>query len=259
MSMSRVTNPLLLVSLVLVGAFLGPRSLGEPEAPPSLYERLGRSWGLAVIVDLMVQRLDTKPEPKLSAQLRSAVNSIPRAALRFELTSYFCQLTGGPHKYAGPSPLELARRIEPLADDWMLFHDTLVDCLVSAEADGLAAQDLIDEVCSSQSVWEHEKHPDAMFERFCDGVVRQDAAAVWRCLGSRAKGSFKGEEELRSLLSSRAEQLKQLYSHCSALNFDDRDGGVTVRWGDGVVRNKSVHLVVENEVDRVDRAFGLLD
>lgn len=97
------------LSVVVVSSLLafGPVAAaqdkpGAPAAPhKSLYDRLGGAYPLAVVVDDFIDRLLVDDVLNANPAIKAARDRVPKAGLKFHVTTLVCQVTGGPCKYVG--------------------------------------------------------------------------------------------------------------------------------------------------------------
>ena len=67
----------------------------------SLYDRLGGVYSIVVVVDDFIDRLLVNDTLNANAAISEARARVPKAGLKFQVTSLVCQVTGGPCAYAG--------------------------------------------------------------------------------------------------------------------------------------------------------------
>jgi hemoglobin len=72
-----------------------------PSARPSLYDRLGGAYPIAAVVDDFVERLLINDILNANPAISEARARVPKAGLKFHVTTLVCQVTGGPCKYVG--------------------------------------------------------------------------------------------------------------------------------------------------------------
>ncbi|HWQ39849.1 MAG TPA: group 1 truncated hemoglobin [Burkholderiales bacterium] len=68
---------------------------------PSLYERLGGVYAIATVVDDFIERLLVNETLNANPRINEARHRVPKAGLKYQVTSLVCQVTGGPCVYAG--------------------------------------------------------------------------------------------------------------------------------------------------------------
>lgn len=67
----------------------------------SLYDRLGGTYAIATVVDDFIERLLVNATLNANPAIKEARDRVPKAGLKYRVTSLVCQVTGGPEKYAG--------------------------------------------------------------------------------------------------------------------------------------------------------------
>ncbi len=89
---------LLAIGLVLLRVQGVP---GQQKPAPSLYERLGGVYNIAVVVDDFIERLLVNETLNANPAIRAARQRVPAAGLKYHVTALVCEVTGGPCKYTG--------------------------------------------------------------------------------------------------------------------------------------------------------------
>jgi hemoglobin len=92
------------VAFGVVAASAGPVLAQGPAAvstPKSLYDRLGGAYAIATVVDDFIERLLVNDTLNANPAISQARERVPKAGLKFHVTTLVCQVTGGPCKYAG--------------------------------------------------------------------------------------------------------------------------------------------------------------
>jgi hemoglobin len=74
---------------------------GSPAATRSLYDRLGGAYAIATVVDDFIERLLVNDTLNANPAIKQARERVPKAGLKFHVTTQVCQVTGGPCKYVG--------------------------------------------------------------------------------------------------------------------------------------------------------------
>jgi len=74
-----------------------------PGAKPSLYDRLGGVWAIAVVVDDFIDRIMHNPRLNANPKVDEAHHKVPPAGFKYLVTEMVCWATGGPQKYTGKS------------------------------------------------------------------------------------------------------------------------------------------------------------
>ena len=87
--------------LVLAGSL---PALAQPvpvPAPKPLYERLGGVYAIATVVDDFIERLLVNDTLNANPAIKEARERVPKAGLKYQVTSLVCHLAGGPQNYTG--------------------------------------------------------------------------------------------------------------------------------------------------------------
>jgi hemoglobin len=90
------------------------------QAPPaeSLYERLGGVYNIAVVVDDFIERLLVNDTLNANPAIKAARDRVPKAGLKFHVTTMVCQVTGGPCKYTGRTMKESHAKLNINEAQW---------------------------------------------------------------------------------------------------------------------------------------------
>jgi hemoglobin len=85
---------------------------------PSLYERLGGVYPIAVVVDAFIERLLVNDTLNANPAIARARAAVPKQGLKFHVTTLVCQATGGPCKYVGRSMKEAHQHLNITEKEW---------------------------------------------------------------------------------------------------------------------------------------------
>jgi hemoglobin len=88
------------------------------EARASLYSRLGGAYAIATVVDDFIERLLVNDTLNANPAIKHARDRVPRAGLKFHVTTLVCQVTGGPCQYAGRSMKEAHAHLNISEKEW---------------------------------------------------------------------------------------------------------------------------------------------
>lgn len=116
----------------------------EPSPGPSLYQRLGGVNGIAAVVDDFVDNLLVNEVVVKNEKVVSALGRITKAGLKYHLTSFVCQATGGPEKYTGRTMKDSHAHLDITEIEWNATVGELLKSLAKfnvpkKEQDELAA------------------------------------------------------------------------------------------------------------------------
>ncbi len=88
---------------------------------PSLYERLGGVYSIAVVVDDFVDRVMADPRLNANPAVDEAHHKVPPAGFKYLVTEMVCWATGGPQKYTGRSMADSHRHLNITPKEWDAF------------------------------------------------------------------------------------------------------------------------------------------
>src|SRR5688572_28158833 len=81
-------------------------SATQAEATPSLYERLGGVYAIAVVVDDFIDRIMGDPRLNANPRVDEAHHRVTPQGFKYYVTEQVCWAAGGPQTYSGRSMLD---------------------------------------------------------------------------------------------------------------------------------------------------------
>ena len=103
--------------------------MSSQQPPPTLYERLGGVYNIAVVVDDLVDRVMADPRLNANPAVDEAHHKVPPAGFKYLVTEMVCWASGGPQKYTGRSMKEMHQHLMITATEWEAFLDDLQQSL----------------------------------------------------------------------------------------------------------------------------------
>lgn len=103
MNKVRVSAVIALTVLSAAGRLASAQAPPAQTAPSPLYDRLGGPYAIASVVDDFIERLLVNGTLNANPAIKEARDRVPKAGLKFHVTTLVCQVTGGPCKYVGRS------------------------------------------------------------------------------------------------------------------------------------------------------------
>jgi hemoglobin len=85
---------------------------------PSLYERLGGAYNIATVVDDFIERLLVNATLNANPAIKEARARVPKAGLKFHVTTLVCEVSGGPCKYTGRAMKESHEKLNISQPEW---------------------------------------------------------------------------------------------------------------------------------------------
>jgi len=95
----------------------------ETETLPSLYERLGGVYSIAVVVDDFIDRVMVDPRLNANPKVDEAHHRVSAQGFKYLVTEMVCWATGGPQRYSGRSMLDSHAHLDITEPEWQAFLD----------------------------------------------------------------------------------------------------------------------------------------
>ncbi len=96
---------------------------------PSLYERLGSAYKIAILVDDFIDRIMDDPRLDANPRVKEANQRLSKAGLKYLVTEMTCWATGGPQTYTGRAMGESHRHLMITENEWESFMDDFQQAL----------------------------------------------------------------------------------------------------------------------------------
>jgi hemoglobin len=109
---------ILVLSLFLVSLAKPGSPLAEEKPVKSLYERLGGVYNIAPVVDEFLEVLYVDDVLNANPKIKEARDRVPKAYLKYHVTSLVCQSAGGPEKYTGRGMKESHKHLDITEKEW---------------------------------------------------------------------------------------------------------------------------------------------
>jgi hemoglobin len=104
--------------------------MGTQQPPqPTLYERLGGIYSIAVVVDDLIDRVMTDPRLNVNPAVDEAHHKVPPAGFKYLVTEMVGWASGGPQKYSGRSMRESHQNLNITHKEWEAFMDDVQQTL----------------------------------------------------------------------------------------------------------------------------------
>lgn len=132
-----------ITSALLVGLLAGSPVRAQEDPAPSLYERLGGVYAIALVVDDLIDRV--VDNEILNANPNIYATRVPARfpGLKFQLTAMVCQATGGPCNYTGKSMEEAHDGMQITEAEWQALVDDFQASLDSFNVPAAEQQELM--------------------------------------------------------------------------------------------------------------------
>jgi len=115
----------------------------QAEQKPSLYERLGGAWKIAIFIDDFIDRIMVDPRLEANPRVKEASQRISKAGFKYLVTEMTCWATGGPQTYTGRSMGDSHKHLMITEDEWRSFMDDFQQTLDKCNVRKPEQQELI--------------------------------------------------------------------------------------------------------------------
>src|SRR5919109_3871852 len=95
--------------------------MSTQQSKPSLYERLGGIYSIAVVVDDFIDHVMKDARLNANPAVNEAHHRVPPAGFKYLVTEMVCMATGGPQKYTGRSMPDSHRHLNITPREWEAF------------------------------------------------------------------------------------------------------------------------------------------
>ena len=115
--LARVRTTVLAAAIVIIAAVATQTAMAQVKRP-SLYERLGGTYSIATVIDDFIERLLVNATLNANPAIKEARTRVPKAGLKFHVTTLVCEVSGGPCKYTGRTMKESHERLNITPAEW---------------------------------------------------------------------------------------------------------------------------------------------
>ena len=101
----------------------------QPQNIPSLYDRLGGVYNIAVVVDDFIDRVMGDPRLNANPRVDEAHHRVSPQGFKYYVTEMLCWAAGGPQTYSGRTMGDSHRHLMITDEEWVAFMDDLQQSL----------------------------------------------------------------------------------------------------------------------------------
>lgn len=101
----------------------------QPQDTPSLYDRLGGVYNIAVVVDDFIDRIMVDPRLNANPRVDEAHHRVSPQGFKYYVTEMLCWAAGGPQTYSGRTMGDSHRHLMITEEEWEAFMDDLQQSL----------------------------------------------------------------------------------------------------------------------------------
>ena len=118
MKRQHLTAYITLIALTTLMLAAAPLRAETPAAAPSLYDRLGGVYAIAAVVDDFIERLLVNKTLNANPRINEARVRVPKQGLKYHVTAFVCNATGGPCGYTGRSMKPSHAHLNITENEW---------------------------------------------------------------------------------------------------------------------------------------------
>ena len=101
----------------------------QPQDIPSLYDRIGGLYNIAVVVDDFIDRVMGDPRLNANPRVDEAHHRVSPQEFKYYVTEMLCWAAGGPQTYSGRTMGDSHRHLMITDEEWVAFMDDLQQSL----------------------------------------------------------------------------------------------------------------------------------
>lgn len=110
---------------------------------PSLYDRLGGVYNIAVVVDDFIDRIMVDPRLNANPHVDHAHHRVSPQGFKYLVTEMVCWASGGPQQYSGRTMGDSHRHLMISHEEWLAFMDDFQQTLDTFSVPQQEQQELI--------------------------------------------------------------------------------------------------------------------
>ena len=95
----------------------------QPQDTPSLYDRLGGLYNIAVVVDDFIDRVMGDPRLNANPRVDEAHHRVSPQGFKYYVTEMLCWAAGGPQTYSGRTMGDSHRHLMITENEWQAFME----------------------------------------------------------------------------------------------------------------------------------------
>jgi hemoglobin len=115
----------------------------EPEARPSLYDRLGGVYNIATVINDFIDRIMSDARLNKNPAVDEAHHRVSPPGFKYLVTEMVCWAAGGSQQYSGRSMDDTHRGLNITEDEWAAFMDDLHQSLAKFQVPAAEEHDLV--------------------------------------------------------------------------------------------------------------------
>lgn len=135
---------LLIALAVLTLSVSSPALAQDEDETASLYQRLGGLMPISVVVSDFLDAMIPDPQLNENPAIDEARQRVPAAYLKYHVTAFVCEATGGPCQYHGLGMRESHAHMNITAEEWDRMVEIFVEVLDEHDVPEQESQELLE-------------------------------------------------------------------------------------------------------------------
>ncbi|WP_163559286.1 group 1 truncated hemoglobin [Halomonas sp. NO4] len=141
---SKLSNWLLIPLVVIALGLSAPALAQDDDDSASLYQRLGGLMPISVVVSDFLDEMIPDPQLNENPAIDEARQRVPVAYLKYHVTAFVCEATGGPCDYHGRGMRESHAHLNITAEEWDRMVEIFVEVLDEHDVPEQESEELLE-------------------------------------------------------------------------------------------------------------------
>jgi hemoglobin len=134
----------ILAVISLSAALSMPALAQQGTSAPKLYDRLGGTRGITLVVDDFIDRLVANKTLNRNPAINAGRKHSPEPYLKFQVAAMVCEATGGPCKYTGSDMKQAHAHLNITEGEWNVMAGEFKKSLVKFKVPAAEQKELFD-------------------------------------------------------------------------------------------------------------------
>ncbi|MFC3284552.1 group I truncated hemoglobin [Litchfieldella rifensis] len=134
----------LIVPFTVIALGMPALAFAQDDEEASLYQRLGGLMSISVVVSDFLDALIPDPQLNENPAIDEARQRVPAAYLKYHVTAFVCEATGGPCQYHGRGMQESHAHLNITAEEWDRMVEIFVGVLDEHDVPERESQELLE-------------------------------------------------------------------------------------------------------------------
>lgn len=141
---SNLSNWLRIPLVIIALGLSAPALAQDDDDSASLYQRLGGLMPISVVVSDFLDEMIPDPQLNENPAIDEARQRVPAPYLKYHVTAFVCEATGGPCEYHGRGMRESHAHLNITAEEWDRMVEIFVEVLDKHDVPDQEAEELLE-------------------------------------------------------------------------------------------------------------------